>query len=194
MKKISQEKKQEMFELLLEKELVPALHSSHLDTYMADKAIVEALLVHGADPNYLEPYFKVPILSLAESRRHYDAFKLLLEYGANPNAQSCLDGNKTNIVHGLVILNSSKDNNKYFKLLLKAKVDLNILHPVSGDTLLMEKIMVSPLATELFQTMIDNGADPNLKNRDGFTIYDLIDQGKISSGRSLMKILDKYRA
>lgn len=191
MKKISQEKKQEMFELLLEKELVPALHSSHLNTYMADKAIVEALLVHGADPNYFEPYFKVPILSLAESRRNYDAFKLLLEYGANPNVQSSVDGNKANIVNRHVIF--YMDNRKYFKLLLKAKVDLNILHPVSGDTLLMETIMISPLATELVQTMIDNGADPNLKNRDGISIYDLIDQGKIKTNSSLIRILDKYR-
>lgn len=193
MKKLKQERKQQLFELLLEKELIPGLFDKYLDTYMSDKEIVEALLVHGVNPDYFHPYYEVPMLALAESRNEVDAFLLLLDYGANPNVKSSTDGTKANIIHRMTLAQENKYNRKMFKALLKAKVDFNVLNPTTGQSILIDLLTYSPLATDKINTILKHGADPHLKNRNGDSIYDLMDRNEISIIDSVKELLNTYR-
>lgn len=193
MKKIKQERKQQLFELLVEKNLVPGLFDKYLDTYMSHKEIVEALLVHGVNPDYYAPYYEVPILALAESRNEVDAFLLLLDYGANPNVKSSTDGTKANIIHSMTLAQENKYNRKMFKALLKAKVDFNILNPTTGQSILIDLVSYCPLATEKIKTILEHGADPHLKNRNGDSIYDLMDRNEINIIDSVKALLNAYR-
>ncbi len=189
MKKMKQERKQQLFELLVSKNLVPGLMQQYLDTYMSDKEIFEALLVHGLNPDYYEPYYQVPVLALAESRNEVEAFQLLLDYGANPNVPSSTDGTKANIIHSMTLAQENKYNRKMFKALLKAKVDFNVLNPTTGQSILMDLLTYSPLATDKIKTILEHGADPNLKNSNGDSIYDLIDRKEIKITDSVRVLL-----
>lgn len=186
---MKQERKQQLFELLVSKNLVPGLMQQYLDTYMSDKEIFEALLVHGLNPDYYEPYYQVPVLALAESRNEVEAFQLLLDYGANPNVPSSTDGTKANIIHSMTLAQENKYNRKMFKALLKAKVDFNVLNPTTGQSILMDLLTYSPLATDKIKTILEHGADPNLKNSNGDSIYDLIDRKEIKITDSVRVLL-----
>lgn len=193
MKKLTQERKQQLFELLVEKNLVPGLLNKYLDTYMSDKEIVEALLVHGVNPDYYEPYYEVPVLALAESRNEVDAFLLLLEYGANPDVKSSTDGTKANIIHSMTLAQENKYNRKMFKALLKAKVNFNVLNPTTGQSILIDLLTYSPLATDKIKTILEHGADPHLKNINGDSVFDLMDRNEIKIIDPVKALLNTYR-
>jgi ankyrin repeat protein len=190
MKKISQKKKDEALDLLGNRHLIP-IQNSYLDGFMSDKEVFEALLIMGADPNYVEPYFKVPILSLAHSRNYYHAFKTLLEHGANPNVVSSVDSAKTNIVFEIILYYTS--NLRYLKLMLKHQVDLNVNHPKTMDRLLTWILKTGRVSQEQIQLMLENGCDPNQKNGDGSTIFNLIDNDQIKLNETIISLLNKYK-
>ncbi|AWH85238.1 hypothetical protein HYN59_08955 [Flavobacterium album] len=190
MKRISDKKKQEMGELLKNQNLLP-VNNNDLFRFMKEKEVFEALLANGADPDYTDSYFKFPILSLAYSHGYYPAFKLLLEYGAHPNVPSTITAEKTDLLFDLFF--SYVKNKKYVDVLAKHKVNFNVILPDTGETLLEWMLRYSPLATDAIKTILENGGDPNLPNKDGKTVFDLANNGEIRIIDSLMPLLDQLR-
>jgi len=190
MKKISEKKKQQTLELLQSRGLLP-VDNNILFKYMKEKDVFEALLVHGADPDYYDSYFKYPMLSVAHNSGYFPAFKLMLEYGATPNVLSMVRAERTDLLFDLFF--SYVRNKKYVDALAKNGVNFNVIDPHSGETLLEFMLRYSPIATDAIITMLEGGADPNFPNRDGKTIFDLIASGEIKVIDRLLPLLEEHR-
>lgn len=190
MKKVSEKKKQQTLELLQSRDLLP-VNNNVLFQYMKEKEVFEALLIHGADPDYYDSYFKYPMLSVAHNSGYFQAFKLMLEYGASPNVPSMLRAEKTDLLFDLFF--SYVRNKKYVDTLAKNGVNFNITLPETGETVLEWMLRYSPIATDAIKTILEYGGDPNFPNGNGKTIYDLIGDGEISVIDSLMPLLDERR-
>ncbi|WP_294818964.1 hypothetical protein [uncultured Flavobacterium sp.] len=190
MKKISEKKKQQTLELLQSRDLLP-VDNNVLFRYMKEKDVFEALLIHGADPDYYDSYFKYPILSVAHNSGYFQAFKLMLEHGATPNVPSMLRAEETDLLFDLFF--SYVKNKKYVDALAKHGVNFNVTDPRSGETLLEFMLRHSPIAIDAITTIVQSGGDPNFPNRDGKTVFDLIGSGEISVIDRLMPILEQRR-
>ncbi|RZJ70295.1 ankyrin repeat domain-containing protein [Flavobacterium sp.] len=173
---------------VLKKHKVEA-NGKHLFDAFGNPELFEALLVAGADSNHFDTEFNVPILSLAYSRQEYPEFALLLQHGANPDVPSSTDVARTPILFEIV----SSDPDGYLSLMIQANADLNQFHPETGNTLIMHAATHYYVSLEMLEVLIKNGADSNLPNRDGFTIYDLIDQGKVSFHKPNLLFLKKHQ-
>ncbi|WP_347068071.1 ankyrin repeat domain-containing protein [Flavobacterium sp. WV_118_3] len=163
----------------------------HLFDAFGNIKLFEALLVAGADANHFNTYFNVPILSLAYSRQEYTNFRLLLEYGANPDTPSSVFENREPII--FEIASPQKGVDGFLYLMIKAGIDLNQMHPESGYTLLQHAASRYFVSLENLEHLIAKGADPNLPNRDGQTLYDLIDNGKINLRKWVLLALKKHQ-
>lgn len=181
---------QQMTELLQNQNLLPVSNDA-LFRFMSNKEVFEALLANGANPNYNDSYFKFPILSLAYSHGHYQAFKLLLEYGADPNVPSTIRAEKTDLLFDLFF--SYVKNKKYVDVLAKNGINFNVILPDTGETLLEWMLRYYPLATDALKTILENGGDPNLPNRHGKNIFELAESGDIRVISSLMPLLEQLR-
>ncbi len=190
MKKISEKKKQQTLELLQSLGLLP-VDNNVLFRYMKEKEVFEALLIHGADPDYADSYLKFPMLSLAHNSGNFPAFKLLLEYGANPNEPSMIRTEKTDLLFDLFF--SYVRNKKYIDALAKSGVNFNVILPDTGETLLEWMLRYSPIATDALKTIVNGGGDPNFPNRHGNSIFELIASGEISVIPSVMVLLETHR-
>lgn len=163
----------------------------HLFDAFNNFELLEALLVAGADANYVETQFNVPVLSLAYSRQEYTNFGLLLEYGANPDVPSSVFTNREPIIFEIASPQTGVDGFLY--LMIKAGIDLNQMHPESGYTLLQHAASRYYVSLENLEHLIEKGADPNLPNRDGQTLYDLIDSEKIKLDKPVLLALKKHQ-
>jgi len=190
MKKVSEKKKQQTLELLQSRDLLP-VDNNVLFQYMKEKEVFEALLIHGADPDYYDSYFKYPMLSVAHNSGYFQAFKLMLEYGASPNVPSMLRAEKTDLLFDLFF--SYVRNKKYVDALAKNGVNFNITLPETGETVLEWMLRYSPIATDAIKTILEHGGDPNFPNGNGKTIYDLIADGEIKVINMLMPLLDERK-
>lgn len=190
MKKISEKKKQQTLELLQSRDLLP-VDNNVLFRYMKEKDVFEALLVHGADPDYYDSYFKYPMLSVAHNSNYFQAFKLMLEYGATPNVPSMIRAEKTDLLFDLFF--SYVRNKKYVDALAKNGVNFNVIDPNSGGTVLEFMLRNYPIATDAIITILEGGGDPNFPNRDGKTIFDFIANREIKVIDRLMPMLEERR-
>lgn len=190
MKKISEKKKQQTLELLQSRDLLP-VDNNVLFRYMKEKDVFEALLVHGADPDYYDSYFKFPMLSVAHNSNYFQAFKLMLEYGATPNVPSMIRAEKTDLLFDLFF--SYVRNKKYVDALAKNGVNFNVIDPHSGASVLEFMLRYYPIATDAIVTILEGGGDPNFPNRDGKTIFDLVASGEIKVIDRLMPMLEERR-
>ncbi len=163
----------------------------HLFDAFNNFGLLEALLMVGADANYIEAQFNVPVLSLAYSRQEYTNFRLLLDYGANPDVPSSVFTNREPIIFEIASPQTGVDGFLY--LMIKAGIDLNQMHPESGYTLLQHAASRYYVSLENLEHLIEKGADPNLPNRDGQTLYDLIDSEKIKLGKPVLLALKKHQ-
>lgn len=163
----------------------------HLFDAFGNIEVFEALLAAGADANHFNTYFNVPILSLAYSRKEYTNFKLLLEYGANPDIPSSVFENREPII--FEIASPQKGVDSYLRPMIKAGIDLNQWHPESGYTLLQHAASRYYVSLENLEFLIENGADPNLPNQDGVTLYNLIDSEKIKLRKPMVLALKKHQ-
>lgn len=153
--------------------------------------LLEALLIAGADANYVEPQFNVTVLSLAHSRNEYTNFRLLLEYGANPDTPLSTFVNGEPII--FEIASPQKGVDSFLRPMINAGINLNQLHPESGYTLLQHAASRYYVSLENLEFLIENGADPNFPNRDGLTLYDLFNDGKISLPKRIVIALKKHQ-
>lgn len=156
-----------------------------------DTEVFKALLAAGADPNHLEVEFDVPILSLAYSRQEYVPFMLLIQYGANPDVPSSTNADRTPIIFEMVDPQTGID--RYLWHMIQANANLNQLHPQTGYTLLMHSASRYYVSIDTLEYLIARGANPNLPNKAGFTIYDLIDEGKINLHKPELLMLKKHQ-
>ncbi len=170
-----------------------AVKDENLFAFLGEKEVFRALLIMGANPNHFDTYFGAPILSLAFSRNEYAEFKLLLEFGANPNSISSGDRTKAEIIFEMVTYYPSRI--RFFTCLIKHKVNLNILHPESGETLLCYKIRMSyRVSSEIIEILLKNGASPNTPNRDDTTVFDWIDNGVVEVSEDIVRLLNEYKS
>lgn len=190
MKKVSEKKKQQALELLRSRDLLP-VNNNVMFQYMKEKEVFEALLIHGADPDYYDSYFKYPMLSVAHNSNYFQAFKLMLEYGATPNVPSMIRAEKTDLLFDLFF--SYVRNKKYVDALAKNGVNFNVTDPNSGGTVLEFMLRYYPIATDAIITIVEGGGDPNFPNRDGKTIFDLIANEEIKVIDRLMPMLEERR-
>ncbi len=176
--------------LILLKNQVDA-NGKHIFKALGNPELLEALLVCGADANHFDTYFNVPVLSLAHSRQELSEFKLLLEHGANPDSPSSVFENREPIIFEVVSAQQGVDS--FLRPMIKAGIDLNQLHPESGQTVLQHAASRYYVSGENLEFLIENGADPNLKNKHGQTLYDLIDTGEIKLHKPILLALRKHQ-
>jgi ankyrin repeat protein len=137
------------------------------------KEIVEFLLDSGADINLPSKSKRTP-LNYAISEGNYDAAKLLLEKGANVNA----DSYEPPLISALwQQRRNGTRGGDFVKLLLDNGVDINKRGQGEGMTPLLFALTYSmnPTVVEL----LNRGADPNIQSLDGYVPLVLAVQTKL---------------
>jgi ankyrin repeat protein len=122
-------------------------------------AAVSALLSGGADPNAQEKNGGQTALMWAISERHPAITKELVQHGADVNAHS---------KYGSTALTfAAQGDPDSARILLAAGADPNATMPEWGLTPL---IIASTMGrTDVVSVLLDNGADPNMKDKNSFT-------------------------
>ncbi len=182
-------KKIEEAKMLLKRQQI-AIPDENLFEFSKEKEMLQTLLQMGVNPNEFDTYFKVPILALAFSRIDYARFKLLLDLGANPNVVSSTDATGAEIIFEM--LASYPSRIRFLDCLLKHKVNLNILHPQTGETLLSWRMKFS-YSTQLIELLLKYGASPNFPNAKGLTLFDEINKGMITVKQDVLALLNAYK-
>ncbi|XP_076272280.1 palmitoyltransferase ZDHHC13-like [Rhynchophorus ferrugineus] len=143
----------------------------HIAVSAGVEHIVTVLLHYKADPNVVDTYGNTPLsLSLIEHPNDGIA-KILMASGANPNYRTM----KPHPLFLELCLNCySKKQLKYVKLLLNYGVDINIKNNISKQTAL--HIVSIAGYVPLAEFLLDNGADPTLKDVLNRTPFDVAEQ------------------
>lgn len=142
--------------------------------FITDKEVFEALLVNGISPDNSDNYFKKPILSLAYTRKEYNSFKLLLDYGADPNIEMetyYSSEMKWPLVFSMV--SSYPQDKRFFKKISKHGVDFKAMDVNRNNSLLHASLSASSPSVEMVEFLLSKGVDRNLKNNDGYTVMDI---------------------
>ena len=132
-----------------EKNPLPALKLACISN--PSLAVIEFLLDIGCDPTAPYPNGSPPYLCVALSGRHPEAFKLLVEHGADPNVVFGIDDAISNIV-------GINKNDGMLAGAIEAGTRLRTLQP-DGESILglaVRNSSIDPLAT-----LLDLGIDPN---------------------------------
>jgi len=161
-----------------------------------DIARIKKLIADGVDVNAAG---ENGMTALFFGLRNYDGFRVLLEYGANPNVVTD-DGQS--VLHWAV---RAKDD-RFISLALRLKGDPNLVAGQFGNTLLHEA--ASPEGKDKVTLLLDHGADINAQRYDGDTpmlraaglgqydvVYELLVRGadprvKNHNGFDLMGVID----
>ena len=130
-------------------------YALHHAVFHGDLADVKRMLAGGSDPNSSIPRIilkggcrGISVLGLALRKRHIDIFKVLLEAGAEVNGSG-----------GHLLRLAVRKRPEFIGMLLTLGVDPNAA-------------LMSATAngrTESTKLLLDAGANPNIKNRDGWT-------------------------
>ena len=123
-------------------------------------ATIQALLAAGADPKAQEANGGQNALMWAVSQHHANVVDELVKHGADVNAHS-----KTGFT--ALMFAAQQGDADSARILLAAKENPNEVMPKSGATPLI--IASSIDAPEVATLLLDNGADPNVKDANGFT-------------------------
>jgi ankyrin repeat protein len=140
---------------------------------------VEALLEQGINPNAMDKYSN-PALHHAIRHREVRMTQILVKYGADVNQHR--SGHCTALE--AAIFSGSKEAKRIMSFLLDHGADLNAVDR-NGCTTLMRAIVHKRF--DLAKLLVERGADPKRRNRDGKRAVDLIGRGKGS--RVLRKLL-----
>ena len=146
-----------------------------------DVKSVQYILDHGADPNTVKKeYFDLPIhnaitvfsVSNTEGRtkKAEEISKLLIKYGADINKRDAIFG--STMLHGA-------QNLKTVRLLVELGADVNATDSKFGNTPLHAWIIIYKKDLEMFQYLLEHGADVNKKNNSGKTVIDYINDKKL---------------
>lgn len=177
-------------------ELLFRTHSKDIYDSNYFRNIVLKLLENGSDPNkFIQDS---PLIKTIEEN-NYETFKILMENGADPNTCEVSKSALSTIVSTFCNKNF-EDFLKFMNLLLKYKVNLNIrpidIYPNRKD---LQHAYATALMTssdspgrndkyivDIFNYLIDNGADISIKNKYEQTVLDIAG-GKV---RRLIKTFD----
>ena len=136
--------------------------------------ILELLLKNGANPNHFS--------EIAASRRgnahtplsncirnsmqddYINKLKLLLEYGANPNKT---DAYGVNALHDAINILDSPKLSETIKILIMYGADIDSVDGGGDGVLFRARLNNSP---DALVTLLELGADPYIKNNDGFNV------------------------
>ncbi|AWH86248.1 hypothetical protein HYN59_14515 [Flavobacterium album] len=172
---------------ILKKHTIEA-DAKHLADAYDNIELFEALLAAGADPNYMVEG-STPLFMDAYGRSKYFPFKLLMEYGADPNRPYKNDPKSPNVIFDMA---STSGPGMFFWPMLEAGLELNAFHPVTGENLVTYMVRQPYSSVDVLKNLLENGADPNLPNKNGFTIYELLAQNKIRTRKPEFFLLKKY--
>jgi ankyrin repeat protein len=121
---------------------------------------LQALVELGADPNATPPKGGERPLIAAVRDKNETAVRLLLEHGADVNI-TLSDGTP------LLIRAVDSENVKILRMILAKKPKVNVTESVYGTTALDDAAAIG--WQEMVKDLLEAGADPNLKARDGRT-------------------------
>ena len=180
-------------------------------SFWSNYKIAELLIDAGADVDYFSYDYdvmedgqqfivsKFPILNAAIEKKNVRMVKLLLDSGANPNAESvCSNGD-----HFSALLESIYrfPNDEIAKLLIDADADVNYVGLVDGtkSPVLSELICNNRLKkgrTNILKLLLSKGADPNAERifANGNTSSALRDSIVVKSNYTITKLLIKAGA
>jgi ankyrin repeat protein len=153
--------------------------------FLTDKEVFEALLISGISPNSSDNYFKKPILSLAYNKKEYNSFKLLLDYGADPNIEIETEYSsefKWSLIFSIVHYYPQHKN--YFKKIIKHDVNFAALDVNKNNSLLHICVLASSPSAEMAEFLLNKGVDRSLKNNDRYTALDIAQKRYESSSWS----------
>lgn len=140
---------------------------------------VKVLVEHGADVNRAEKDRGFTPLLGALYMLHFDVADYLIEQGADPQHSMQDGGNAISIVTPI-------GKAEGIEWLVRHDYDLNWQHPESGTTALMLAIRAgSPLAVK---ALLDHGADPELKDKQGLSARDFARRSTDAQIRSLLNV------
>lgn len=155
---------------------------------LGNVADIDAALAHGADINAIDPASGLAALHHAASRRQFEAFKQLLNRGANANAAyRCGDGQMGSNVLDILVkaVHEPFPALQAMEMALRAGADANV--PVMRTTLLhLAAIMGSRPAVDL---LLLHGADPMRRNGYGTGEGDLALHTAINTDRRSIEIV-----
>ncbi len=171
--------KSNLFSLIREMEKNPDLFKGFTDkekwdliTCVIDYENLDLLnifLKNGLDPNFQYPKDQKPewmhgmtILMYASANNHPETAKLLLEKGADINAQN--NDGWTALMYALIY-----NYPEIAELLLKKGADPNIQNKGGETALMYASVFNHPKIAKL---LLENKADPYLRNKYGKTVYD----------------------
>ena len=128
---------------------------------------IERLLAQGVDVN-ATGFCNATVLALAFI--NIDAFKRLLELGADPNAQYETSERNTSIMHEIILDRHLED--EFLKLALEHGGDPNLLVGADGESSLFKAMRPLPLHENIKSKaliLLDAGADMNIQAASGET-------------------------
>ena len=145
---------------------------------------IKALIEAGADVNFRNAGVNgQTALMLACEYRNYEAAKILLEYGADPNMKFGYDGS-TVLMDCLTSERGelSPETREFIKVLIKAGADVNLKDDFNSFPLIF-----AAEDTEAIKILLDAGADVNARNDEGETV--LIRAAAFNQNPDSIKIL-----
>ena len=142
----------------------------HSASFHGDTDVVNYLLNKGVDVNINDKNGDTP-LHLACLGRDLDTVKLLLSKGADPNVK-----NKYGDTPTFRLSHNEDSSLLFYKELLKHGVNFNS-QDHDGETLLTFACLRPWLKNiKLIKFLLDNGADPSIKNKEGKSCFDTKDE------------------
>ncbi len=124
------------------------------------KETIELLQSYGLDINEKDNFGMTPLLSAIRGGK--ETVEFLLDKGAEIAPKECMSGNSCTIDGTTTLHHAMYANNpEIVELLIKRKAPLNVIDS-NGSTPLM--IAVNRGSDEIAQLLIDNGADPDIKD------------------------------
>ncbi len=135
--------------------------------YEGKEDIIKLLIKLGAKLDFQNPKVTTPLIAtLGNTAR---GFELLLDEGADPNIPD-----STGLYPIFRIINIWAD--KMMEVLLSYKTADSNVRNIDGDTPLLVLVKLNRYAPDLFQMLIEYGANPEIEDKNGKTVWDIAEE------------------